>query len=208
MIVGRVRHSAEGKEIHVGTLSEFETEEKNIRRQYLMMKAIEEVIQNDIDICTTEEQIYEKEEMDRNTKILKNSQRRQALYSVRCRQCRVVITQGHYIRHVNEKFYVVCDKEILKRVKRTDLPEKKMKTIDGYYKRFKATGNDDECGHEWGSIFIYQKCELVALSQDCIKFFDIKNGQYINCSKWSKLPFTLEELSKEDIKTYQSELQC
>ncbi|CAC5401441.1 DDX58 [Mytilus coruscus] len=200
---GRVRKSEEGKEIHVGTVDEFETEEKNVRRQYLMMKAIEEVFQNDIDISIKEKHIYEKEEMERNTKILKNKQRRQALYSVLCTECGVVITHGNSMRHIKGKFYVVCDNTILKRVKQEDLPEKKIKTIDGCLKRYKAIGNDNECGHEWGSIFIYQKCELVALSQDCIKFLDIEKDKTIKC-KWSNLPFTLEELSKEDIITYKS----
>ncbi|XP_052070218.1 antiviral innate immune response receptor RIG-I-like isoform X5 [Mytilus californianus] len=199
---GRVRRSKQGKEIHVGTLGEFETEEKNIRRQYLMTKAIKEVCELDIDISNAEKDIYQMEEMDRNSKILKKKQRRQALFRVHCKYCGVFMTHGTFMRHINEKFFVVCDKGILRRVEQRELPKKKMRIIDGCQKRFKAFGL--ECGHDWGSIFIYQECELLVLSQEGTKVFDIENNKFTDCRRWNDLPFTIDEMSDEDIELYKS----
>ncbi|CAC5409073.1 DDX58 [Mytilus coruscus] len=201
---GRVRRSKQGKEIHVGTLGEFETEEKNIKRQYLMTKAIKEVSELDIDISNAEKDIYQMEEMDRNSKILKKKQRRQALFRVHCKNCGVLITNGNFMRHINEKFFVVCDKGILRRVEQRELPKKKMRIIDGCQKRLKAFGL--ECGHDWGSIFIYKECQFLVLSQEGTKVFDIGNYKFTDCRKWNDLPFAIDEMSDEDIVLYKSQL--
>ncbi|XP_071130636.1 antiviral innate immune response receptor RIG-I-like [Mytilus edulis] len=200
---GRVRRSQQGKEVHVGTFGEFETEEKNIKRQYLMMKAIKDVCELDIDIANAEKDVYQMEEMERNSKIMKKKQRRQALFRVHCRYCGVLITQNTFMRHINEKFFVVCDKGILQRVDQRELPKKQRKMIfDGFHKRFKAFGL--ECGHDWGSIFIYKECEILALSQAGTKVFDIGNDKFIDCRKWNDLPFTIDEMTDEDIELYKS----
>ncbi|CAC5409074.1 DDX58 [Mytilus coruscus] len=151
-----------------------------------------------------EKDIYQMEEMDRNSKILKKKQRRQALFRVHCKYCGVLITHGTFMRHINEKFFVVCDKGILSRVEQRELPKKKMRIIDGCHKRFKAFGL--ECGHDWGSIFIYQECELLVLSQEGTKVFDIGNNKFTDCRKWNDLPFTIDEMSDEDIVSYKSQL--
>ncbi|XP_052070238.1 antiviral innate immune response receptor RIG-I-like [Mytilus californianus] len=197
---GRVRQIDEGKEIHVGTLGEFELEEKNIKRQYLMTKAIEEFCQFDIDISTAEQDIYQREEIERNSKTLKIKQRRPALYSVHCKYCGFLITHGNFMRHVNEKFYIVLDKEVLRRVDQKELPKKRKRIIDGWDKRCKAHGL--ECGHDWGSIFIYQECEILALSQENTKVFDIGNDKFIDCRRWNDIPFTIDEMSDVDMDLY------
>ncbi|VDI55306.1 Hypothetical predicted protein, partial [Mytilus galloprovincialis] len=200
----RVRRSKQGKEVHVGTFGEFETEEKNIKRQYRMMKAIKEVCQLDIDISNAEQEIYETEERDRNSKILKKKQRRHALFRVHCKYCGVVISHGNFMRHINEKFFVVCDKEVLRRVEQRELPKKKMRIIDGCHKRFKAFGV--ECGHDWGSIFIYKECEFLVLSQEGTKVFDIGNDKFTDGQKWNDLQFKIDAMTHEDIELYKSQL--
>ncbi|CAG2250142.1 DDX58 [Mytilus edulis] len=202
---GRVRRSQQGKEVHVGTFGEFETEEKNIKRQYLMTKAIKDVCELDIDIANAEKDVYQMEEMERNSKIMKKNQRRQALFRVHCKYCGVVISDGTFMRHINETFFVVCDKGILQRIEQRDLPKKKRRMIiDGFHKRFKAFGL--ECGHDWGSIFIYRECEFLALSQAGTKVFDIGNDKFTDCQKWNDLPFVIDEMTDEDIELYKSQL--
>lgn len=76
-----------------------------------MMQAIEEFCQFDIDISTAEEDIYQREEKDRNSKTLKIKQRRTAEYTVHCKYCGFLISHGNFMRQVREKFYIVLDKK-------------------------------------------------------------------------------------------------
>lgn len=168
-----------------------------------MMQAIEEFCQSDIDISTAEEDVYQREEIYRNSKTLKIKQRRPAVYTVHCKYCGFLITYGNFMRHVSEKFYIVLDKEVLRRLDQKELLTKKKRIIDGWDKRCKAHGL--ECGHDWGSIFIYKECEILALSQAGTKVFDIGNDKFTDCRKWNDLPFAIDEMTDEDIELYKSQ---
>lgn len=201
--IGRVRKK-EGREVIVGTSQEFETEKKNIQRQYLMTQAIDEISKLNItrDIAVAEKMIYEIEEIERRTANMKLNQKRKGLFTINCKYCGVVITDGDSMRQVNEKLFLVCDKSILARVDRRQIPKKKQREFDGIKKLGKAYGL--ECGHNWGSIVIYNECEFVALSQDYIKIFDCQADSFINCEKWYDLKFKIEEISDEDFMNYNS----
>ncbi|XP_063444871.1 antiviral innate immune response receptor RIG-I-like [Mytilus trossulus] len=198
---GRVRKK-EGREVIVGTSQEFETEKKNIQRQYLMTQAIDEVSKLNItrDIAIAEKKIYEIEEIERRTANMKLNKKRKGLFTINCKYCGVVIIDGDSMRQVNEKLFLVCDRSMLARVDRRQIPKKKQREFDGCKKLGKAFGL--ECGHNWGSIVIYNECEFVALSQDYIKIFDCQADSFINCEKWYDLKFRIEEISDEDFMNY------
>ncbi|VDI63527.1 interferon-induced helicase C domain-containing protein 1, partial [Mytilus galloprovincialis] len=170
---GRVR-TREGREVIVGTQKEFETEMRNIEYQYLMGHAIEEISKLNIATAITiaEKHIYEMEELERRTARLKISQKTSGLFTVNCKYCGVVITDGGLMRHVNERMFFVCDNTMLARVDKRPIAKKKQKEFDGFKKQGKAYGI--ECNHNWGSIIIYKERAFVALSQDYIQIFDCK----------------------------------
>ncbi|CAG2223445.1 DDX58 [Mytilus edulis] len=176
----------EGREVIVGTSQEFETEKKNIQRQYLMTQAIDEVSKLNItrDIAVAEKMIYEIEEIERRTANMKLNQKE----------------RGFLLSIVNTvalslPMAIQCDK-----VDRRQIPKKKQREFDGIKKLGKAYGL--ECGHNWGSIVIYNECEFVALSQDYIKIFDRQADSFINCEKWYDLKFKIEEISDDDFMNY------
>ncbi|VDI64067.1 interferon-induced helicase C domain-containing protein 1 [Mytilus galloprovincialis] len=198
---GRVRKK-EGQEVIVGTTKEFETEKKNIQRQYLMTQAIDEVSKLNItrDIAIAEKLIYEKEESERRKQQMKMSKKRNGVFSVKCKYCGVLITDDNLLRHVNEKMFIVCDNTILTRIRRVPFPKKKQTEFDGCKKLDKVFGL--QCQHRWGSIIIYKECEFVALSQDYIKVFDPQTDSFIDCEKWCDLPFKIQELTNDDFINY------
>lgn len=198
---GRVR-KREGREVIVGTTQEFETEKKNIQRQYLMTQAIDEVSKLYItrDIAIAEKMVYDIEEIERRSANMKLGQKRRGLFTINCKYCGVVITDGDLMRQVNEKLFLVCDRSMLARVDRRQIPKKKQREFDGCKKLGKAYGL--ECGHNWGSIIIYKECEFVALSQDYVKIFDRQADSFINGEKWYDLKFKIEEISDEDFMNY------
>ncbi|CAC5397214.1 DDX58 [Mytilus coruscus] len=202
---GRVRRK-EGHEVIVGTTKEFETEKKNIQRQYLMVQAIQEVSLLNIarDITIAEKNIYETEEIERRTERIKTSEKQIGLFSVNCKYCGVIITDGNRMRTVNERMFFVCDKTILGRVDKRSIAKKKQREFDGCKKQGKAYGL--ECGHNWGSIIIYKECDFVALSQDYIKIFDRQSNKFIDCDKWCDLKFKIEEMSDDDFISYNTQI--
>ncbi|XP_052069151.1 interferon-induced helicase C domain-containing protein 1-like [Mytilus californianus] len=72
---GRVR-KREAREVKVGTTEEFETEKKNIQKQFIMSKAIDEVSKLNItrDKALAEKMLYEIEEIERRIANMKLSQ--------------------------------------------------------------------------------------------------------------------------------------
>ncbi|VDI82244.1 endoribonuclease Dicer [Mytilus galloprovincialis] len=202
---GRVR-TTEGQEVIIGTPKEFETEMRNIECQFLMGHAIEEVSKLNIarDIAIAEKNIYEMEELERETARIKISQKTTGLFTVNCKYCGVVITDGGLMRHVNERMFFVCDNTMLARVDKRPIAKKKQKEFDGFKKQGKAYGI--ECRHNWGSIIIYKEREFVALSQDYIQIFDCEAGKFINCKKWCDLKFKIEAMSNDDFMSYNTQL--
>ncbi|CAC5418804.1 DDX58 [Mytilus coruscus] len=188
-----------GRDSIVGTSTDFETENKNIQQQYLMAQAIEEISKLNIvsDIAIAEKSIFETEEIER---MAAKNKKRKGLFSVHCKYCGVVITDGNLMRHVNKKWYIVCDKEVLTRVDRITIPTKKQKEFDGFRMLEKAYGS--ECGHNWDSIFMYKESEFIALAQDYVKIFDRQAGKFIDCRKWSNLVFKIKHMSDDDLQNY------
>lgn len=170
-----------------------------------MTQAIEKVAKLDIqrDIAIAERNIYEYEELERQTTKLKISRQRYGIFSINCKICGKEIVDGALIRHVNKKLYIVCDKAIFDKIERKPITLKKIKTFDGCQKREKVHGL--KCGHNWGSIVIYKTCEFVSLSQDYITFFDRQTNKVVICKKWADLVFVIPELSDDDLYQYNTE---
>jgi hypothetical protein len=87
------------------------------------------------------------------------------LFSINCRFCELLITDGKFLRHINRKSYIFYYKTIFGKIKR--IPTEIVKNCVAMKQIEKAYGS--ECGHHWGSIPAYQDCKLLALSKDCIK---------------------------------------
>jgi hypothetical protein len=117
--------------------------------------------------------------------------------------CGNEIVDGALIRHINNTLYIVCDKAIFAKIERKPVTMKKMRTFDGCQIREKVLGL--QCGHNWGSIVIYQECEFVSLSQYYINFLDRQTMKPVICKKWSDLEFVIPELSNEDLYKYNTE---
>lgn len=169
-----------------------------------MTKAVDELSSLDLtrDLALAEKTLYEAEMFERRTAMLKDSQKRQGLFLIYCKSCSEIIADGGSMRHVNNKMYLVCDKQILSKVKETPLPLKKQKKFDGCLKQGKAHGL--ACGHNWGTIMIYQENKFVALSQDYIKIFDKEKNTFLDCEKWCGLKFRIDPITHEDIVNYNS----
>lgn len=170
-----------------------------------MKHAIEEVSKLNIarDIAIAEKNTYEMEELERRTAKIKLNQKTNGLFTVNCRNCGVVITDGDQMRHVNGKMFLVCDNTILSRVDKRPL-KKKQKEFDGFKKQGKAYGI--ECRHNWGSIFFYKEREFVALSQDYVQIFDRQAGEFLDFEKWCDLKFKIEAMSNDDLMSYNTQL--
>ncbi|XP_063446937.1 antiviral innate immune response receptor RIG-I-like [Mytilus trossulus] len=198
---GRLRNK-EGREFRVSTIPGFETEKKNIQSQYLMTQAIDQVSKLNMtkDIAIAEKMVYEIEEIERKRANMRLNQKIKGLFTINCKYCGVFITDGDSMRQVNEKLFLVCDRSMLARVDMRQIPKKKQREFDGIKKLGKAYGL--ECGHNWGSIVIYNECEFVALSQHYMKIFDRQADSFINCEKWNDLKFKIEEISDEDFMNY------
>lgn len=184
----------------VGNSTDIGTDKKNIQQHYLLIKAIEEISKgnNTRDIFIAERQIYEIEE---NERMVTKNRKGKVCFSVHCKLCDVVITDGNLMRHVNRAWYIVCDKIVLKNVeKRRPIPNKKQKKIDGMRKIGKAYGR--ECGHKWGSIVVYKEEEFLALTLDNVKIFDRQVDKFVDCWKWSDLQFKIELMSYYDFYNY------
>ena len=170
-----------------------------------MTQAIEKVSKLDIarDIAIADRNVYEYEELERQTAKMKISRQRKGIFSINCKYCGTEIVDGGLIRHVNKKLYIVCDKAIFAKIERKPVSKKNMKKFDGCQKLEKALGL--QCGHNWGSIVIYQECEFVSLSQDYITFFDRQTKEHVVCKKWADLEFVIPELSNDDLFQYNTE---
>ena len=170
-----------------------------------MTQAIEKVAKLEIarDIAIAERNIYESEELERQETKLKISSQRKGLFSIKCKGCKREIVDGAFIRHVNKKLYIVCDKAIFEKIERKPATKKNIKTFDGCQKREKVHGL--QCGDNWGSIVIYKECEFVSLSQDYITFFDRQTMKAVICKKWADLVFFIPELSNDDFYQYNTQ---
>jgi hypothetical protein len=170
-----------------------------------MTQAIEKVAKLDIarDIAIAERNVYDYEELNRQTAKMKISRQREGKFSIKCKMCGNEIVDGALIRHINNTLYIVCDKAIFAKIERKPATMKKMRTFDGCQIREKVLGL--QCGHNWGSIVIYQECEFVSLSQYYINFFDRQTLKPVICKKWSDLEFVIPELSNEDLYKYNTE---
>ncbi|CAG2239877.1 DDX58 [Mytilus edulis] len=107
----------EGRDVMVSNLTNIGTDKKNIQQHYLLIKAIEEISKgnNTRDIFIAERQIYEIEEKER---MVTKNRKEKVCFSVHCKVCGVVITDGNLMRHVNREWYIVCDKIVLKNVEK------------------------------------------------------------------------------------------
>ncbi|OPL33771.1 hypothetical protein AM593_07594, partial [Mytilus galloprovincialis] len=129
---GNVNKSGE-RELTVGTTQELETERKNIQRQFIMSQAIEDVSKRNItrDIAIAEKTVYEIEEIERKSANMKLAQKRKGLFTINCKYCGIVITDGDSMRQLNEKLFFVCDRSMLARVNKRQIPKKKQREFDG-----------------------------------------------------------------------------
>ena len=169
-----------------------------------MLRAVDELSSSDLsrDLALAEKNVYQMEDMERSMAKSKMSDKQRGLFVIYCKKCSEIIADGSVMRHVNNKMYLVCDKLMLNKVKEVDLPQKKQKKFDGFLKQGKAYGL--VCGHNWGTIMIYQECKFVVLSQDYIKIFDKQLNGFLNCEKWCDLKFEIDSISHEDIMQYNS----
>lgn len=165
-----------------------------------MKKAIEHVIDLDLSkhIAIAERSIYEEEENDRQLAEMRLNRQVKGLFSINCRLCGLLITDGKFLRHINRKTYIVHDPTIFERIKR--IPTERVQKFDAMKKIEKALGS--KCGHRWGSILVYQQCKLLALSKECINFFDTSSNNRVKCKKWSEFPYKIDELSDYEFSEY------
>lgn len=196
---GRIRQ-LEGKEVLLATDIDLAREIQNIERQCLMKQAIESVTEQDLirQITLAERCVYDTEEAERKMKKMKISKKKRGEFTIKCKCCGLLIIKGDLVRHIKNKHYIICCKDILERITRKTT-ERKEKKFDGVQKQDKVYG---ECQHNWGSILIFRKLEFVSLSQDYIKFFDVKKDEFLDCKKWSDLTFMINEISENDITEY------
>jgi hypothetical protein len=196
---GRIRQQ-EGKEVLLATNIDLAREIQNIERQCLMKQAIKSVIEQDLvrQVTLTERHVYDTEEAERKMMKMKISKKKRGKFTINCRCCGLEIIEGDLVRHIKGKHYIICCKDILARITR-QTTETKKKKFDGVQKQDKVYG---ECQHNWGSILIFHKLEFVSLSQDYIKFFDVKRDEFLDCRKWSDLTFMIDEISENDITEY------
>lgn len=163
-----------------------------------MKQAMEELSTgNTTDIFLAERHLYEVEEIKR---MATKNRKGKVCFSIHCKLCGVVITDGNRMRHVNRKWYIVCDKIVLKNVDRSPIPKKKQKKIDDVKKIGKAYGL--ECGHKWGSIVVYNATEFLALTLDNVKIFDRQVDKFVDCRIWNDLQFKIELMSYDDFHNY------
>jgi hypothetical protein len=165
-----------------------------------MKKAIEHVGDRDLSrhIAVAEKSLHVEEENDRKLAEMRLNRQGKGLFSINCRLCGITITDGKFLRHINRKTYIVYDKTIFGKIKR--IPTERVKKFDAMKQIEKAYGS--ECGHHWGSILVYQECKLLALSKDCINFFDAFSRNIVKCKKWSEFPYEIDELSDYEFSEY------
>jgi hypothetical protein len=193
---GRIRRK-EGKEVVISPGEDFENENQNILRQYYMKEAIKQVIDLDLTkhISIAEKDLYDAEENDRwITKMTINRQEKGS-FSVHSKSCVCTITDSQFLRHIKNKYYIVYDKTIFKKIK--SVPLEKANNFDSV--RQTARVFEIKHGHQWGSILVYQKCKFVALAKDRINLFD-SSPKIINFKKWSEID--IDELTDDEISTY------
>lgn len=79
-----------------------------------MKKAIEQVVDLDLakHITVAERSLYDEEENDRMLADMRLNRQGKGLFSINCRFCGLLITDGKFLRHINRKSYVVYDKTI------------------------------------------------------------------------------------------------
>ena len=197
---GRIRQ-LEGKEVLLATDIDLAREIQNIERQCLMKQAIKSVTKQDLvrQITLDERHVYDTEEAERKMMKMKISKKKRGEFTINCKCCGLIIIEGDLVRHIKRKHHIICCKDILARITRKTT-ERKKKKFDGVQKQDKVYGR--ECQHNWGSILIFHKLEFVSLSQDYIKFFDVKRDEFLDCRKWSDLTFMINEISENDITEY------
>lgn len=139
----------------IASQEELEREELNIERLYLMELAIEDVLKEDVrqEIATSERNIYEKEEQTRQRLKTNHNTEKKGKFNINCALCGTFIVDGQYIRRIKKKHCIVCDKDIFSKIERRQR-NTSQPPFDGINKTDKVYGFT--CGHNWGSILIYQ----------------------------------------------------
>lgn len=74
-----------------------------------MTQAIEKVAKLDIarDIAIAERNVYDYEELDRQTAKMKISRQREGKFSINCNKCGEEIVDGALIRHINNTLFTL-----------------------------------------------------------------------------------------------------
>ena len=164
-----------------------------------MKLAIEKVMNFDLTghIAIAEKSLYQSEVTNRWLEKMKSDGQRKGNFSVHCKFCGKHVTDGQYMRHIKKKNYVTFDPNIFTRVKRVPARLKKFDTIK---RTEKVSGRI--CGHDWGSILVYEECDFVALSKNNVNFFENFTKSLLKFKKWSEFPFAIDELSDDEIMKY------
>lgn len=188
----------------IASQEELEREELNIERLYLMELAIEDVLTEDVrqKIATSERNIYEMEEQTRQRLKTNHNSEKKGKFYIKCALCGTFIVDGQYVRRIKKKHCIVCDKEIFRKIER-----RRRNTSDPYdvvEKTDKVYGF--ACGHNWGSILIYQECEFVSLSQKYMAIVNKETGAPKRFKKWSEvhIEFPLDDITDTELIEYRS----
>ncbi|CAC5377971.1 IFIH1 [Mytilus coruscus] len=200
---GRIRHEG-GTEVLIASQEELEREEINVERLFLMELAINEVLKEDVrlKIAISERNIYQMEEQERQRLKTNSNSEKKGKFYINCALCGKFIVDGQYIRRIKKAHCIICDVEIFDKIDRR--PTKKSQTFDAIKKTDKVFGF--LCGHNWGSILIYQECEFVSLSQDYMTIVNKETGEPLRFKKWSEvhMEFPLDDITDNELIEYRS----
>ncbi|XP_076079276.1 interferon-induced helicase C domain-containing protein 1-like [Mytilus galloprovincialis] len=200
---GRIRREG-GKEVLIASQEELEREEINVERLFLMELAIKEVLKEDVkqEIATSERNIYEMEEQTRQRLKTNHNSEKKGKFYINCAKCGKFIVDGQYIRRIKKAHCIICDKEIFDKIDRRQT--KKSQTFAEIKKTDKVFGLT--CGHNWGSILIYQECAFVSLSQDYMTIVDKETREPLCFRKWSDvhMEYPLDDITDTELIEYRS----
>lgn len=147
--------------------------------------------------CHTEMEEHARQRLKTNS----NSEKKGKFYII-CKLCGKFIVDGQYIRRIKKAHSIICDKEIFGKI--DGRQTKKSQTFDDVRKTDKIFGLS--CGHNWGSILIYQNCKFVSLSQDYMTIVNKETSEPLRFKKWSEvhMEFPLDDITDNELIEYRS----
>lgn len=153
-------------------------------------------------VAALERKLNEMEEHTRQHLTTSSHSKRECQFYINCALCGKFIVDGKYIRRIKKAFSIICDKEIFYKIDRRKT--KKSQTFDEIKKTEKVFGFS--CGHNWGSILIYQECKFVSLSQDYMRIVNKETGNVQPFKKWSDvhMEFPLDDITDNELMEYRS----